>query len=53
VVILSHRPEVLTSVDNILVLSKGEVVAQGVHKTLFETSLDYRNLFALTNNMES
>jgi len=46
-VIVSHRASVLEKVDHILVLEDGEIVAQGSHRQLLESSDFYRETFEL------
>ncbi|MBE9539220.1 MAG: ABC transporter ATP-binding protein, partial [Proteobacteria bacterium] len=45
--IVSHRASVLEKVDHILVLQDGEVVAQGSHQQLLQSSDFYRETFEL------
>lgn len=45
--IVSHRASVLEKVDHILVLQDGEIVAQGNHQQLLETSDFYRETWEL------
>jgi ATP-binding cassette subfamily B multidrug efflux pump len=45
--IVSHRASVLEKVDHILVLEDGEIVAQGSHRQLLQTSAFYRETWAL------
>jgi len=45
--IVSHRASVLEKVDHILVLQDGEIVAQGSHRQLLQSSDFYRETFEL------
>lgn len=45
--IVSHRASVLEKVDHILVLEDGEIVAQGTHRQLLQSSDFYRETFEL------
>jgi ATP-binding cassette subfamily B protein len=45
--IVSHRASVLEKVDHILVLEDGEIVAQGSHRQLLQSSDFYRETFEL------
>jgi ATP-binding cassette subfamily B protein len=45
--IVSHRASVLKKVDHILVLENGEIVAQGSHQQLLQSSPLYRETFEL------
>ena len=45
--IVSHRASVLEKVDHILVLQDGEIVAQGSHQQLLQSSDFYRETFEL------
>jgi ATP-binding cassette subfamily B protein len=45
--IVSHRASVLEMVDHILVLEHGEIVAQGSHQQLLQSSDFYRETFEL------
>ena len=44
--IITHRLSQIRWADLILVLKKGELVAQGTHEELLETSDEYRSIFA-------
>jgi ATP-binding cassette subfamily B multidrug efflux pump len=45
--IISHRATVLEKVDLILVMSQGELVAQGTHEELLQRSPEYRQTWQL------
>jgi ATP-binding cassette subfamily B multidrug efflux pump len=45
--IISHRATVLEKVDIILVMSEGELVAQGSHEELLQSSPEYRQTWQL------
>ena len=45
--IISHRATVLEKVDTILVLNAGQIVAQGTHAQLLQTSQEYRHTWQL------
>jgi ATP-binding cassette subfamily B protein len=44
--IITHRLSQIRWADRILVLRRGELVAQGTHEELMERSADYRRIFA-------
>jgi ATP-binding cassette subfamily B protein len=44
--IITHRLSQIRWADRILVLRRGELVAQGTHEELMERSGDYRRIFA-------
>jgi ATP-binding cassette subfamily B protein len=44
--IITHRLSQIRWADRILVLRRGELVAQGTHEELMERSADYRSIFA-------
>ena len=48
--IISHRASVLERVDHILVMEQGEIVAQGNHQALLQSSDDYRQTWLLQQN---
>jgi ATP-binding cassette subfamily B protein len=50
VLIVSHRISALESMDEILVLEAGEIIARGSHETLLESSEYYRNTWQLQQN---
>ena len=43
--LITHRLSQIRWADRILVLRRGEIVAQGTHEELLERSLDYRQIF--------
>ena len=45
-ILITHRLSQIRWADHIIVLRKGEVVAQGSHDDLLETSESYRRIFA-------
>jgi ATP-binding cassette subfamily B multidrug efflux pump len=45
--IVSHRATVLEKVDTILVMAEGELVAQGSHQELLQSSAEYRQTWQL------
>jgi ATP-binding cassette subfamily B multidrug efflux pump len=45
--VVSHRVSALESMDNILVLQKGEIIAQGTHQGLLSSSEYYLNTWRL------
>jgi ATP-binding cassette subfamily B multidrug efflux pump len=45
--VVSHRVSALESMDNILVLQKGEIIAQGTHQALLSSSEYYLNTWRL------
>jgi len=45
--IITHRLSQIRWADWILVLKKGELVAQGTHEELMETSEEYRKIFSI------
>jgi len=47
VILISHRISTLMHADNILVLDKGRVAAQGTHRELLEKSPIYRRIYQL------
>lgn len=50
VLIVSHRISALESMDEILVLEAGEIIARGTHESLLENSDYYRNTWQLQQN---
>ena len=46
-IVIAHRLSTVERADNILVLDKGEIIAEGKHKDLLATSKLYRNLYGL------
>lgn len=47
VVMVAHRLQTIKDADNIFLLKNGEIVAQGAHETLLETSLHYKELMTI------
>lgn len=45
IIIIAHRLSTVTKADLIFVFEKGEIVSQGTHQQLLETSTLYRNLY--------
>ncbi len=45
VIIIAHRLSTIVGADNIIVMDKGEVIAQGTHKELLEKSHKYKTLW--------
>ncbi|WP_022855981.1 ABC transporter ATP-binding protein [Thermodesulfobacterium thermophilum] len=45
IIIIAHRLSTVTKADLIFVFEKGEIVSQGTHRQLLETSSLYRNLY--------
>jgi len=45
--VVSHRVSALESMDNILVLEQGEIIAQGTHEQLLESSPYYLDTWKL------
>jgi len=50
--IVSHRPEVLERVDQILLLEDGEIIARGHHTELLQMSSVYRDTWSLLQRDE-
>jgi len=50
VLIVSHRVSALESMDEILVLDHGEIIARGSHQSLLESSDYYRQTWLLQQN---
>jgi len=50
--IVSHRPEVLERVDQILLLEDGEIIARGHHRELLQSSAIYRDTWSLLQRDE-
>ncbi|MFT5580553.1 MAG: ATP-binding cassette subfamily B multidrug efflux pump, partial [Paraglaciecola psychrophila] len=50
--IISHRPEVLERVDQILLLEEGEIIARGHHRELLVSSAVYRDTWSLLQSDE-
>jgi ATP-binding cassette subfamily B protein len=50
VLIVSHRISALESMDEILVLESGNIIAQGTHESLLKTSDYYRETWQLQQN---
>jgi ATP-binding cassette subfamily B protein len=50
VLIVSHRISALESMDEILVLEGGEIIAKGTHESLLKTSDYYRETWQLQQN---
>jgi ATP-binding cassette subfamily B multidrug efflux pump len=46
-IIISHRPAVMERVDRIILLDKGEIVAQGSHQHLLANSSRYRSTWEI------
>jgi ATP-binding cassette subfamily B multidrug efflux pump len=46
-IIISHRPAVMERVDRIILLDKGEIVAQGSHQHLIANSSRYRSTWEI------
>ena len=49
-ILITHRLSQIRWADHIIVLRKGEVVAQGTHEHLLQTSAPYRRIFARTDD---
>lgn len=47
IITIAHRLNTIQASDRIYLLSAGQVVAEGNHKTLLETSSDYREMVSL------
>lgn len=45
IILIAHRLSTVVNADSIIVLEKGEVLAQGTHKTLYEQKSKYYNLW--------
>lgn len=50
--IVSHRPEVLERVDQILLMEGGEIIARGSHEELLKTTESYRETWNLLQKGE-
>jgi ATP-binding cassette subfamily C protein CydC len=46
VLIITHRLVAMESMDGIILMERGRVIAQGTHDTLLRTSSRYRSLHA-------
>jgi ABC-type multidrug transport system fused ATPase/permease subunit len=46
-IIITHRLHTIRTSDLILVMKNGEIVAQGKHDDLINTSRDYRKVFGM------
>ena len=48
IIIITHRLETIKDVDNILVLSDGKIIEQGIHKDLLEKNTYFKKLYKST-----
>lgn len=44
-IVIAHRIHTIMGFDNILVLKKGKIIAQGKHVELLDISMDYKTMF--------
>ncbi|MEJ2249092.1 MAG: ABC transporter ATP-binding protein [Candidatus Lokiarchaeota archaeon] len=50
-IIITHRLKTIINSDKILVLRKGQIVAEGTHEELIRSSVDYRRIFGKHINL--
>ena len=45
-IVIAHRPATIALADRVVLLSRGQVVADGTHRALLDTSAEYREVLA-------